>query len=116
MFELSNNRILKCVFERISAIMRYDMGVGCGLVIPLSRSLVRKVRGCDIDYILARLSTFASAATVESRANPTTFTPSMYCVKGESEKTLLGSGLRLQTRIARTYSAARLGVQGSGLP
>ena len=55
--------------------MRYDMGVGCGLVIPLSRSLVRKVRGCDIDYILARLSTFASTATVESRANPTTFTP-----------------------------------------
>ena len=67
--------MLKCVFGRISAIMRYDMGVGCGLVIPLSRSLVRKVRGCDIDYILARLSTFASTANVESRANHTTFTP-----------------------------------------
>ena len=75
MFELSNNRMLECVFERISAIIRYDMDVGCGLVIPLSRSLVRKVRGCDIDYILARLSTFASTANVESRANHTTFTP-----------------------------------------
>ena len=51
MFESSNNRMIECVFDMILAFMRYDADVGCGLVITLSRSLVGKVRGCDIDFL-----------------------------------------------------------------
>ena len=43
--------MIECVFDKILAFMRYDADVGCGLVITLSRSLVGKVRGCDIDFL-----------------------------------------------------------------
>ena len=48
-------RLKDCLIEILSnyraIIVRCDAGVGCGLVIALSRSLVGKVRGCDIDFL-----------------------------------------------------------------
>ena len=43
--------------------MRYDAGVGWGLVITLSRSLVGKVQGCDIDFLRCSFRLFPAPAS-----------------------------------------------------
>ena len=50
--------------------MRYDAGVGCGLVITLSRSLVGKVQGCDIDFLRCSFRLFPCQPHVGEMPSP----------------------------------------------
>ena len=57
-------------FDKILAFMRYDASVGCGLVITLSRALVGKVRGCDIDFLRCSFRLFPRQPHVGEMPSP----------------------------------------------
>ena len=62
--------MIECVFDKILAFMRYDAGIGCGLVITLSRSLVGKVRECDIDFLRCSFRLFPRQPHVGEMPSP----------------------------------------------